>query len=181
SLGRFILDGIPPAPRGVPQIEVTFDINADGILHVSAKDKATSREQSMQIVASSGLSDSEIDRMTSDAEAHAAEDARFKEQVEARNVADSAVYTAEKFVRENGEQLPEANKQAINSQVEKVKELLNGDDVDALKAANDELQAVLQQAGATMYEQGQAAGGAAPGADSGQEDDDVIEGEFSEA
>ena len=183
SLGRFILDGIPPAPRGVPQIEVTFDINADGILNVSAKDKATSREQSMQIVASSGLSDNEIDRMTSEAEQHAAEDARFKEQVEARNVADSAVYTAEKFVRENGEQLPEANKAAIESQVEKVKEALAGDDVDALKAANDELQAVLQQAGAAMYEAGQAAGGpagGAPGEDS-SEDDDVIEGEFSEA
>ena len=184
SLGRFILDGIPPAPRGVPQIEVTFDINADGILNVSAKDKATSREQSMQIVASSGLSDNEIDRMTNEAEQHAAEDAKFKEQVEARNVADSAVYTAEKFVRENGEQLPEANKTAIESQVERVKEALAGDDVDELKAANDELQAVLQQAGAAMYEAGQAAGGpagGAPGGDDAGEDDDVIEGEFSEA
>ena len=180
SLGRFILDGIPPAPRGVPQIEVTFDINADGILNVGAKDKATGREQSMQIVASSGLSDSEIDRMTADAESHAAEDRRFKEQVETRNMADSAVYTAEKFVRENGEQLPDANKAAIEAQVEKVKELLNGDDIDALKAANDELQAILQQAGGAMYEQNQAAGGA-PDVDGGQEDDDVIEGEFSEA
>ena len=184
SLGRFILDGIPPAPRGVPQIEVTFDINADGILNVGAKDKATGREQSMQIVASSGLSDNEINRMTDEAEQHAADDAKFKEQVEARNVADSGVYTAEKFVRENGEQLPEASKASIESQVEKVKELLAGDDIEALKAANDELQAALQQAGAAMYEQGQAAGGAPEGDAGGSDasaDDDVIEGEFSEA
>ncbi len=113
SLGKFILDGIPPAPRGVPQIEVTFDINADGILHVNARDKATGREQAMQIIPSSGLSDSEIDNMVSDAEKHAAEDAKRKEAVEVRNIADSAVYSAEKFLAENGDKLPEASQELL--------------------------------------------------------------------
>jgi molecular chaperone DnaK len=188
SLGKFILDGIPPAPRGVPQIEVTFDINADGILNVNAQDKATGREQAMQIIPSSGLSDSEIDRMVDEAEKHAAEDSTRKESVEARNLADSAVYSAEKFLQENGDKLPEASKAAIQSQIEATRSALQGDDVAALKAASDQLQAVMQEAGAAMYQQQQQAGPAPDDPEAGPEsgdgeapDEDVIEGEFSDA
>ena len=188
SLGRFILDGIPPAPRGVPQIEVSFDINADGILNVTAKDKATGREQAMQIMPSSGLSDSEIDNMVKSAEQHAAEDAQRKESVEARNMADSAVYSAEKFIADNAENLPEAQKAAVQSQIDATKSALEGGDSSAMKAATDQLQAVMQEAGAAMYQQQAAsADGAAPGGGVGSDgdgagsDEDVIEGEFSDA
>jgi molecular chaperone DnaK len=187
SLGKFILDGIPPAPRGVPQIEVTFDINADGILHVNARDKATGREQAMQIIPSSGLSDTEIDEMVSDAEKHAAEDSERKEAVEARNIADSAVYSAEKFLADNGDKLPEATRASVQSQIDTTKSALEGGDVVAMKSASDQLQAVMQEAGAALYQQQQAAEGA-PGADPGEEpgqapdqDEDVIDGEFSDA
>ena len=183
SLGKFILDGIPPAPRGVPQIEVTFDINADGILHVNARDKATGREQAMQIIPSSGLSDSEINNMVTDAEQHAAEDTKRKEAVEVRNHADSAVYSAEKFLAENGDKLAEASKAAVQSQIDATKSALEGGDIDATKSASERLQAVMQEAGASLYQQ-QAAEGAS-GADPGQDpaaapDEDVIDGEFSD-
>ena len=185
SLGRFILDGIPPAPRGVPQIEVSFDINADGILNVTAKDKATGREQAMQIMPSSGLSDDEIDNMVKAAEQHAADDAQRKEAVEATNMADSAVYSAEKFIADNGENLPEAQKAAVQSQIDALKSALQGGDPAAMKQATESLQAVLQEAGAAMYQQQQAAGadGAAPegSPDGSGSDEDVIEGEFSDA
>lgn len=190
SLGKFILDGIPPAPRGVPQIEVTFDINADGILNVTAADKATGKQQAMQIIPSSGLSDSEIEQMVQDAESHAAEDEERRQQVESRNKADSAVYSAEKFLSDNGEQIPEASKAAIQSQVDAVKEILQGDgDVAALETAVTNLQNVLNEAGAAMYQQQQGQPGTAePSANGGSERDaagddeeDVIEGEFSDA
>ncbi len=193
SLGKFILDGIPPAPRGVPQIEVTFDINADGILHVNARDKATGREQAMQIIPSSGLTDSEIDQMVEDAEKHAAEDRQRKESVEAVNVADSAVYSAEKFLSENGDKLPEATKSSVQSQIDATKSALESGDVEAIKSTSGQLQAVMQEAGAALYQQQeQAAGpdggpGAAPGEETepgqqdGTPDEDVIEGEFSDA
>lgn len=188
SLGKFILDGIPPAPRGVPQIEVTFDINADGILNVTAADKATGKQQAMQIIPSSGLSDSEIENMVQDAESHAAEDEARRQAVESRNKADSAVYSAEKFLADNGEKIPEASKAAIQSQVDSVKEILQGDgDVAALETAVTNLQNVLNEAGAAMYQQqeGQPApdGSAANGDPSaqGEDDEDVIEGEFSDA
>ncbi|MCB8985499.1 MAG: molecular chaperone DnaK [Ardenticatenaceae bacterium] len=183
SLGRFILDGIPPAPRGVPQIEVTFDINADGILNVTAKDKATGREQAMQIIPSSGLQEKEIDQMVRDAEAHAAEDARRKEEVEARNVADSAVYTAEKFLSDNAANIPDAQKTAVQTQIDAVKSAMSSGDSAGMKESAASLQNALQQAGAAMYQQG---GPQAPGADGGpgagptNPDEDVIEGEFSE-
>ncbi len=185
SLGKFILDGIPPAPRGVPQIEVTFDINADGILHVNAQDKATGREQAMQIIPSSGLSDSEIDNMVSEAEKFASEDTQRKEAVEARNIADSAVYSAEKFLSENGDNLPDASKASIQSQIDATKSALENDDTAAIKSAGDQLQAVMQEAGAALYQQQQAAG-EAPGPEAGPEpdaapDEDVIDGEFSDA
>ncbi|MCP4360773.1 MAG: molecular chaperone DnaK [Chloroflexi bacterium] len=185
SLGRFILDGIPPAPRGVPQIEVAFDINADGILNVSAKDKATSREQAMQIIPSSGLNDSEIEQMVQDAEKHAADDVQRKEVVEARNKADTAVYSAEKFVNENSDNISDANKAAIQSQVEATKSALEGGDMAAMNETADQLMAAVQEAGAAMYQQ--QAGSAAPdgdpdmgGADPSNADEDVIEGEFSD-
>ena len=145
SLGKFILDGIPPAPRGVPQIEVTFDINADGILNVNAQDKATGREQAMQIIPSSGLADSEIDRMVDEAEQHAADDSSRKESVEARNMADSAVYSAEKFLQENGDKLSEASRASVQSQIDATKSALGGDDTEAIKATSSQLQAVMQE------------------------------------
>jgi molecular chaperone DnaK len=193
SLGKFILDGIPPAPRGVPQIEVTFDINADGILHVNARDKATGREQAMQIIPSSGLTDSEIDQMVEDAEKHAAEDRQRKESVEAVNVADSAVYSAEKFLSDNGDKLPEATKSSVQSQIDATKSALESGDVEAIKSTSGQLQAVMQEAGAALYQQQQQAAGpdggpgAAPGEEPGPDqkdetpDEDVIEGEFSDA
>jgi molecular chaperone DnaK len=185
SLGKFILDGIPPAPRGVPQIEVTFDINADGILHVNARDKATGREQAMQIIPSSGLTDSEIDNMVTDAEKHAAEDNQRKEAVEVRNTADSAVYSAEKFLADNGDKLPEAKRASVQSQIDATKSALEGGDVAAIKSAGEQLQAVMQEAGASLYQQQQAAEGA-PGSDqdpgpASAADEDVIDGEFSDS
>ncbi len=185
SLGRFILDGLPPAPRGVPQIEVSFDIDANGILNVSARDKATNRQQAMQIIPSSGLAKEEIDRMMRDAESHAAEDSRRKQEVEARNIADSAVYGAEKFLQDNGDKIPESNRAAVQSQIDEVKSAMSGGDVNGMQQAAERLQQALQQAGAAMYQ-----GGEGPAGDPGQEgpatdgnapDEDVIEGEFSDA
>ncbi len=182
SLGKFILDGIPPAPRGVPQVEVTFDIDANGILHVSATDKATNKSQAMQIIPSSGLSDSEIERMVRDAEQHASEDARRKESVEAANMADNAVYSAEKMVRENGDKIPDAVKSRINHEIEAVKSARGSEDASTINAAVERLQQALQEAGAAMYQAGgpttgDPAGPAGPSGASG--DEDVIEGEFS--
>jgi len=181
SLGRFILDGIPPVPRGMPQIEVTFDIDADGILHVTAQDKATGNEQSMRIIPSSGLSDGEIDNMVSDAEKHRDEDARRKEAVEARNMADSAVYSAEKLLKEQADKVSEGDKKKVETKIEAVKKALEGSDVNAMRQATAELSAAVQEMGAAMYQQPGATpppGGAAPG---GEGDEDVIEGEFSES
>ncbi|HSM56376.1 MAG TPA: molecular chaperone DnaK [Candidatus Sulfomarinibacteraceae bacterium] len=180
SLGRFILDGIPPAPRGVPQIEVTFDINADGILNVNARDKATGREQDMQIIPSSGLSDDEIEQMVREAEENAAADRDRRATVEARNLADSAVYSAEKFLRENGDSVPQANREAIESQVEQVKTALQGEETDLIRTEAGKLQQAMQEAGAAMY-QATGNGSAQPGTGADDEDEDVIEGEFSDA
>lgn len=180
SLGRFILDGLPPAPRGVPQIEVTFDINADGILNVSAVDKATNRQQAMQIIPSSGLSDAEIDEMVQNAEKFAAEDATRKEQVEVRNTAESTAHGAEKFISDNDDKLTDAQKSTIKEQVETLRASLAGSDIDAIKKATDDVQSTLQQIGTTMYQQGGAPGGD-PSSNGETGDEDVIEGEFSDA
>jgi molecular chaperone DnaK len=186
SLGRFILDGIPPSPRGVPQIEVTFDINADGILNVNAKDKATGRQQAMQIIPSSGLSDKEIDQMVKDAEEHASEDAQRKEAVEAENTADSAVYSAEKFIQENGDKITDAQKSAIQNEIEAVNAARAGG-LASIQAAVTRLQQAMQEVGASMYQQqGPMGGMPGDGAPDGRanggspDDEDVIEGEFSE-
>ncbi len=182
SLGRFILDGIPPAPRAVPQIEVTFDIDADGILKVSAKDKATGREQSMQIIPSSGLAEDEVERMVREAELHREADQRKKEQVEARNVADTTAYSAEKFLREMGAQIPAAAREKLEGRIKAVRQALETDDVARIKQSTAELNDAIQAVGAQMY---QGAGPSTPppsgSAGSGQgEEGDVIEGEFSE-
>ena len=181
SLGKFILDGIPPAPRGTPQIEVTFDINADGILNVSAKDKATGREQAMQIVPSSGLSDAEIDQMVDEAETHAQADAERKAAVEAANLADSVVYSAEKFLEDNGENIPEGTKGMVQTEIDAVKAAIAGGDTEAINAAVEKLQNVIQQAGAAMYADQQGAPSGPAADNSGSDDDDVVEGEYSEA
>ena len=133
SLGRFILDGLPAAPRGVPQVEVTFDINADGLLHVSAKDKATGREQSMKILPTSGLASDEIDRMVKDAERHAREDAARKAGIESHNMADSAVYSAEKFLADNGSQLSATTKESLQKEIDAVKSELPKNDAESIK------------------------------------------------
>jgi molecular chaperone DnaK len=186
SLGRFILDGIPPAPRGIPQIEVTFDIDADGILHVKAEDKATGREQSMRIIPSSGLSDTEIDQMVTDSERFKAEDEKRRAAVEARNMADSAVYSAEKLLSEQGDKVPEAAKSNVQAKIETAKKALEGDDINAIQQATAELSAAVQELGATMYSaagpETPPPGGAGPDASGpATGDEDVIEGEFSEA
>ncbi|UCC87768.1 MAG: molecular chaperone DnaK [Anaerolineales bacterium] len=185
-LGNFILDGIPPAPRGVPQIEVTFDIDADGILHVSAQDKATGKEQKITITASSGLNDSEIDQMVQDAERHREEDQKRKEEVEARNHADSLVYAAEKTLRDLGDKVPEQVKSDVEAKAQAVRDALAGSDVSLIKSKTEELQVAVQQIGASMYEQpGAAPGAGEPPPDQADQDkpqdEDVVEGEFEEA
>ncbi len=186
TLGKFILDGIPPAPRGVPQIEVTFDIDANGILNVTAQDKATGREQKITITASSGLSEAEIERMVKQSEQHAAEDAQRKEQVEIRNRADAMIFTAEKALRDYAQQVPDDTRKTIESKIEDVRKALEGSDTNAIKRASEELGVAIQQIGASMYEQPGAAGGQ-PGDGSGDggygepNDEDVIEGDFTES
>ena len=184
SLGRFILDGIPPAPRGVPQIEVTFDLDADGILNVSARDKATGREQKITITASSGLSDSEIEKMVEDAEKFAEEDAAKKEGVDARNQAESTIFAAEKSLREFGDKLPDAVKNDVEARIEDTRSALAGDNVNMIKDATNALGMALQQIGSSMYEQQGGADMGDMGGDYGagapEDGEDVIEGEFSE-
>lgn len=187
SLGRFILDGIPPAPRGVPQIEVTFDIDANGILNVSAQDKATGRQQKITITASSGLSDAEIDKMVQEAERFATADAQRKESVEVRNQAESAIFNTEKFLRDYGDRLPDESKAQANDKVEAVKRVKDGEDVSAIKSATEDLVQFLQSLGAQLYEQ-PGAGAPPPGADGPEggpqnkkgDDEDVVDAEFTE-
>jgi len=179
SLGKFILDGIPPAPRGVPQIEVTFDVDANGILKVSAQDKATGRSQHITITASSGLSDAEVEKMRKDAEAHAEEDRKRKELIEVRNHADNTAYAAEKALREFGDKVPAEIKTEIETKVAEVKKTAEGEDVAAIKAATESLGQSIQKIGASVYEQNPAAGGseADPNPDAGP---DVVDGEVKE-
>ena len=182
SLGRFILDGIPPAPRGVPQIEVTFDIDANGILKVTASDKATGRSQHITITASSGLSDSEVEKMRKDAEAHAEEDKKRKELIEARNHADNTAYAAEKALKEFGDKVPAEVKSDIEAKVAETKKAAEGEDVAAMKAATEKLGEAIQKIGASVYEQNPTAGGG-PEAGSSSNDDggpEVVDGEVHE-
>jgi molecular chaperone DnaK len=198
TLGKFILDGIPPAPRGIPQIEVTFDIDANGILKVTAQDKATSRSQHITITASSGLSKDEVERMKKEAEQHAEEDLKRKSLIEARNLADNSVYTAEKLLKDNGDKVAADLKKQVEEAMEKVKSVKDGDDIEAITQAAEQLGQVLQKLGASMYQQPGAAGpgpssgpgpeaggppegGGQPGsgpAPEGHSGDDVVDGEF---
>lgn len=185
SLGKFILDGIPPAHRGVPQIEVTFDIDANGIIEVTALDKATSRSQHITITASSGLSDTEVEQMRKDAEAHAEEDIKRKELIEARNLADNAVYTAEKTLRDLGDKIPEDMKSKVETETAKVREVMTSEDASVIRQATEALMSVVQELGAAAYQQeapepGSEAGEAEPEPESSEEEDgeDVVEGEF---
>ena len=179
SLGKFILDGIPPAPRGVPQIEVTFDVDANGILKVSAQDKATGKSQHITITASSGLNEAEIEKMRKDAEAHAEEDRKRKDLIEARNNADNTVYAGEKALRDLGDKVPAEIKAEVEAKSAEVKEAAKGEDVEKIKAAVDALGQTIQKIGASVYEQGQpsAGGEAGPSSDAGP---DVVDGEVKE-
>jgi len=177
KLGMFELTGLPPAPRGVPQVEVTFDIDANGIVHVSAKDLATNKEQGMTITGGSGLSKEEIDRMMKDAEAHAEEDRQRRDQAEVRNTAESLQYTTEKFLADNGDKIPAEKKAELEAALEDVKKTLEGNDGEAIKAAHEKLSKVSQDAGQAMYEAASAAGASSEGgehADGAPVDDDSV-------
>jgi molecular chaperone DnaK len=188
SLGKFILDGIPAARRGVPQIEVTFDIDANGILKVTAVDKATNRSQNITITASSGLSEQEVERMRKEAEAHADEDKKRKEGIETHNIADNTVYSAEKMVADYGDKIPAELKAELESKAAALKGILNGTDYDSMKRQTEELNQVMQKVGSSMYQQPQGEG--APAGDNGAQTpphdesqgnaggDDVVDGEF---
>jgi molecular chaperone DnaK len=181
SLGRFILDGILPAPKGMPQIEVTFDIDANGILNVSARDKGTGREQKITITAGSGLSKEEVEKMQREAELHAAEDKRRREEIELRNAADSMAYTAEKTLRDNADKIPSELKAEVDSKVAAVRTALQGTDIDAVRRATDDLNASMQKIGEAVY--GATGGGPSGGPDGGPQEETpegTVEGEFRE-
>lgn len=165
SLGRFILDGLPPAPRGTPQVEVTFDVDANGILAVKAKDKATGKEQSIRIEARSGLSKEEIEKMSKDAEAHKDEDAKKRELVEVKNLAEQLVYTAEKTLKDNKEKVPADSVKLVEEKITGLKSVKDGSDVGAIKTATETLSQELQKVGQELYKQQPA-----QGAQSGKEE-----------
>jgi molecular chaperone DnaK len=188
-LGQFDLVGIPPAPRGMPQIEVTFDIDANGIVNVSAKDKATNKEQQIRIQASGGLSDADIDKMVKDAEAHAEEDKRRRELVEAKNQADGLIHTAERSLTEAGDKVPAEEKTAVEQAIQALKDALGTEDVEAIKSKTEALAQASMKIGETLYRAQQAAGeaGAAPGGEhpgagpqGGAHDDKVVDADFEE-
>jgi len=194
SLGRFTLDGIPPAPRGVPQIEVTFDIDANGILKVTASDKATGRSQHITITASSGLNEAEIERMRKEAEAHADEDLKHKELVEVRNHADNTIYATEKLLRENAEKVPADMKSQAEEKVKQLRETMKSDSIDNIRKSTEDLGQLIQKIGGSMYQQpGPDVGGTGPGPGAGSQDggagpagggpsgEDVVDGEFRNA
>ncbi len=191
-LGQFNLEGIPPAPRGVPQVEVTFDIDANGILHVSAKDKATGKEQKITVQGGSGLSEEEVQDLVKEAEKHADEDKAAKERAETRNQADATVYQMEKMLTEHGDKLPEGDKGTVEAALEKAREALKGDDVEAIKASQEELKQAAYKLSEVMYaQQGGEPEGGAPGpdgptpppagdakVDDSKGGDDVVDAEF---
>jgi molecular chaperone DnaK len=188
SLGRFDLNDIPPAPRGVPQIEVMFDIDANGILNVSAKDKATGKEQSIVIKASSGLSEDEVDSMLKDAESHAAEDHKMRELVDARNTADNMIHATRKSMDELGDKVDASEKSSIESAISELEEAMKGDDKDAIESKTHALTELSGKLAEKLYGQAgadAAAAGAANATDanagaSGGGDDDVVDAEFEE-
>ncbi len=185
TLGRFMLDGILPAPRGLPQIEVTFDIDANGILNVRAQDKGTGKEQKITITASSGLSKEEVNKMQKEAELHASEDTKRREEIEAKNMADTLAYQAEKLLRDNKDKIPTELNTEAEEKIAAVKSALNGDDIEAIKKATEELNQTMQKIGTAVYQQQQPPpGGEAPppppeGGEGG-EDEGTVEGEYRE-
>jgi len=187
TLGKFHLVGIPPAARGVPQIEVTFDLDANGILNVSARDTATGKQQNITITASSGLTKEEIDRMMKEAEAHAAEDTERKQEIEARNQADSLVYTTERTLREHGEKVPESERKAIEDALNEAREALKGDDINRIKRAQENLTKASHKLAEIMYREAQAKAGpagtegGAPGQGKSKgPEGDVVDAEFED-
>ncbi len=182
TIGRFELTDIPPAPRGVPQVDVTFDIDANGILNVNAKDLGTGKEQSIVITASSGLSEEEIEKMVKDAELHATEDHKKREMIEARNQADGLVYTTEKAVKEHGDKVDEETKKAIETALEELKKAMEGEDPEEIKSKTEALATASHKLAEVMYQQAQseAEGGDEAAADSDEQKDDVVDAEFEE-
>jgi len=178
SLGRFILSGIPPAPRGVPQVEVSFDIDANGILNVKAVDKATNKEQSITITASSGLNKEEVEKMKKDAEAHAEEDKKKKEEIDTKNLAESMIFQTEKTLKEAGDKVPADVKKEVEEKVEALKKVKDGTDIEAIKKANDDLSQTVQKIGEAMYKAQQAEQPADQTA--GEEKKEPVEGEYEE-
>jgi len=184
SLGRFRLDGIPPAPRGVPQVEVTFDIDANGILNVNAKDKATGKEQSVTITATTNLDENDIEKMVEEAAKNRTSDEQRKELIETRNRADALAYQAEKLLKDMGDKVPEDQRSSVESKAKDLREAIQGEDKARIQKLMDALQKDLQAIGQAAYQQpGGAGAGAAPqGEAEGQGDDeDVVEGEYHEA
>ncbi len=180
ALGQFDLVGLPPAPRGMPQIEVTFDIDANGIVNVTAKDKATNKEQQIRIQASGGLSDADIDKMVKDAELHAAEDKKRRESVDAKNQAEAMIHSTEKSLTEFGDKVSQSDKSAVEAAVTALRSTLEGDDVEAIKAATNELAQASMKLGEAMYKAQQAEGAAPEGAAHEAPSDDVIDADFKE-
>jgi molecular chaperone DnaK len=188
QLGKFVLDGILPAPRGVPQIEVTFDVDANGILNVRARDKGTGKEQKITITVSSGLSKDEVERMQKEAESHASEDNKRKEEAEARNIADNMAYQAEKTLHDNKDKIPEDIAGEINTKIEAVRSAISANDVERMKSSTDELSAAMQKVGSHVYGQGQQSapqggepfGGEEPSQGNDKPDEGTVEGEFRE-
>ena len=164
SLGKFVLDGIPPAPRGVPQVEVTFDVDSNGVLKVTAKDKSTGKEQSIRIEASSGLTEADIERMQKEAEEHAAEDEQKKALIESRNVAEQLIYTAEKSLKDHGDQIPAETKTEIEGKVTELKTVREKDDKVAIDTATEALSTSLQKIGEIMQKAAEAKSAPADGA-----------------
>jgi molecular chaperone DnaK len=188
TLGRFELVGIPPAPRGVPQIEVTFDIDANGIVNVSAKDTATGKEQSIQITASSGLTKEEIDAAVKDAEMHSEDDKKKKELIDARNHADSLMYATEKSLKDLGEKVDAETRAKVEAAMGDLKQVMDGEDVEAIKAKSEALTQASHKLAEAMYQQSAQEGQGAPGAEAGAQDaggapnadDDVVDADFEE-
>ncbi|MCL5124883.1 MAG: Hsp70 family protein, partial [Deltaproteobacteria bacterium] len=189
TLGRFELVGIPPAPRGMPQIEVTFDIDANGIVHVSAKDLGTGKEQSIKITASSGMTEEEIQRMVKDAEAHAEEDRSKRELIDIRNQADSTIYMTEKSLKEYGDKVDSSVRSAIEAAIAKTKRAMEGSDTNEIKTSMEELQQASHKLAEAMYQQ--ASSGAGGGTDTGstggggsqssaKPEEDVVDADFEE-
>ncbi|NNK84008.1 MAG: Hsp70 family protein, partial [Desulfobacterales bacterium] len=188
TLGRFELVGIPPAPRGVPQIEVTFDIDANGIVNVSAKDQATGKEQSIQITASSGLSEEEIEKLVKDAELHAEDDKKKRELVDARNTADALIYSTEKSIKDLGDKVDSETKSKVETAIEPLKKAMEGEDAAEIKRLSEELTQASHKLAEAMYKQASQEAGPQP--DAGQPnaeqpgaaapDDDVVDADFEE-